>query len=68
MVSFSRAPARSAEAVPPAEGSDAGQPAELEQPAPVPSEPEMPTAAVVARSEAGPPRRGWWSRFVRKDE
>jgi ribonuclease E len=63
-----RAPARSAEAVPPAEGSDAGQPAELEQPAPVPSEPEMPTAAVVARSEAGPPRRGWWSRFVRKDE
>jgi hypothetical protein len=28
----------------------------------------IPTAAVVDRSSSEPPRRGWWSRFVRKDE
>jgi hypothetical protein len=45
------------------------EPAEFEQPqAPVANEPEMPQAAVVDRGDAGPPRRGWWSRFVRKDE
>jgi ribonuclease E len=32
-----------------------------------PNEPEL-AAAVVERRDSGPPRRGWWSRFVRKDE
>ena len=64
-----RTSARSAEEIAPADVPDAGEPAEFEQqPAPVPNEPEMPAAAVVPRGDAGPPRRGWWSRFVRKDE
>jgi hypothetical protein len=64
-----RTSARSAEAVAPTDVPDPGKPAESEQqPAPLPNEPEMPAAAVVARGDAGPPRRGWWSRFVRKEE
>ena len=60
---------RSADAIAPADIPDASKPAEFEQPpAPVPNEPEMPAAVVVARDDAGPPRRGWWSRFVRRDE
>jgi ribonuclease E len=35
---------------------------------PAPDEPEMAAASMVDRRDAGPPRRGWWSRFVRKDE
>jgi hypothetical protein len=35
--------------------------------APAPNEPEL-AAAMVERRDSGPPRRGWWSRFVRKDE
>jgi ribonuclease E len=35
--------------------------------APAPNEPELAAAMVVPR-DSGPPRRGWWSRFVRKDE
>jgi ribonuclease E len=35
---------------------------------PAPNEPEMAAAPMVERRDAGPPRRGWWSRFVRKDE
>jgi hypothetical protein len=55
--------------VAPTDVPDPGKPAESEQqPAPLPNEPEMPAAAVVARGDAGPPRRGWWSRFVRKEE
>jgi hypothetical protein len=39
----------------------------LERPeAQAPNEPEL--AAADERRHAGPPRRGWWSRFVRKDE
>ncbi|MGH6903995.1 MAG: hypothetical protein ACREIR_14775 [Geminicoccaceae bacterium] len=33
-----------------------------------PSEETMPAAAVVDQGRSEPPRRGWWSRFVRKDE
>jgi ribonuclease E len=33
-----------------------------------PNEPELAAAAMVERRDSGPPRRGWWSRFVRKDE
>jgi hypothetical protein len=33
-----------------------------------PNEPELAAAAMAERRDAGPPRRGWWSRFVRKDE
>ncbi|HZA66044.1 MAG TPA: Rne/Rng family ribonuclease [Geminicoccaceae bacterium] len=29
---------------------------------------DVPAAAVVDRGSSEPPRRGWWSRFVRKDE
>jgi ribonuclease E len=32
-----------------------------------PNEPEL-AAAMVESRVSGPPRRGWWSRFVRKDE
>jgi ribonuclease E len=32
-----------------------------------PNEPEL-AAAMVEPRDSGPPRRGWWSRFVRKDE
>jgi hypothetical protein len=64
-----RSAARPVAAEAPVEGADAGQAEEVEHPAaPEPNEPEMPTAAVVAESHAGPPRRGWWSRFVRKDD
>jgi hypothetical protein len=32
------------------------------------AQPDMPSAAVVdADRRAGPPRRGWWNRFVRKE-
>jgi ribonuclease E len=34
----------------------------------VASEDAVPAAAVVDRGASEPPRRGWWSRFVRKDE
>ena len=56
------------------------EPVELERDeAPVPNEPErdeaaapvepaMAATAMADRRDAGPPRRGWWSRFVRKDE
>jgi ribonuclease E len=30
--------------------------------------PEVPTAAVVDQGPEGAPRKGWWSRFVRKDD
>ena len=33
-----------------------------------PVEPAMAATAMADRRDAGPPRRGWWSRFVRKDE
>jgi hypothetical protein len=33
-----------------------------------PSEDALPAAAIVDQRGAEPPRRGWWSRFVRKDE
>jgi hypothetical protein len=36
--------------------------------APAPDEPALAAAAVADRRDTGPPRRGWWSRFVRKDE
>ena len=36
--------------------------------APPPDEPAMAATAMADRRDAGPPRRGWWSRFVRKDE
>jgi hypothetical protein len=36
--------------------------------APAPNEPELAAAAMVEQRDSGPPRRGWWSRFVRKDE
>jgi ribonuclease E len=32
------------------------------------AETEMPSAAVVDRDPDAAPRRGWWSRFVRKDD
>jgi ribonuclease E len=35
--------------------------------APAPNEPEL-AAAMVEPRGSGPARRGWWSRFVRKDE
>jgi ribonuclease E len=58
------APEPSPEASPRAEPFDAAPEAE-----PVPNEPEMAAAPVVVdRRDSGPPRRGWWSRFVRKDE
>jgi hypothetical protein len=34
----------------------------------VPDEAALAAVALVDRRDAGPPRRGWWSRFVRKDE
>jgi hypothetical protein len=34
----------------------------------VPDEAALAAAALADRRDAGPPRRGWWSRFVRKDE
>ncbi|MGH6896490.1 MAG: hypothetical protein ACREJ5_08070, partial [Geminicoccaceae bacterium] len=33
-----------------------------------PSEAAVRAAAVVDQDSSEPPRRGWWSRFVRKDE
>jgi hypothetical protein len=36
--------------------------------APAPNEPELAAAALAERRDSGPLRRGWWSRFVRKDE
>jgi ribonuclease E len=33
-----------------------------------PAEQTIPAAAVVDQGSSEPPRRGWWSRFVRKDE
>ena len=36
--------------------------------APAPNEPELAPAAMVEQRDSGPPRRGWWSRFVRKNE
>jgi hypothetical protein len=61
---------------PPATFPESVAPAELprEQPgqevtAPgIPPASELPAAAVVDQRGAEPPRRGWWSRFVRKDE
>jgi ribonuclease E len=38
------------------------------EPEEAPNEPELAAAALVERRDSGPPRRGWWSRFVRKDE
>jgi hypothetical protein len=31
-------------------------------------EPELPAAALVDQERPAAPRRGWWSRFVHKDE
>jgi hypothetical protein len=36
--------------------------------APAPDEPAFAATVMADRRDAGPPRRGWWSRFVRKDE
>jgi ribonuclease E len=38
------------------------------EPEEAPNEPDLAAAALVERRDSGPPRRGWWSRFVRKDE
>ena len=43
-------------------------PAVEQEEAPAPNEPELAAAAMAERRDSGPPRRGWWSRFVRKDE
>jgi ribonuclease E len=46
------------------------RPAHVEQ-APEPKdrpEPELPAAALVDQERPAAPRRGWWSRFVHKDE
>jgi ribonuclease E len=48
-----------------AAGEAADEDAEVADEAP---EPELPDAAVVDQEGGGSPRRGWWSRFVRKDE
>ncbi|HEX6113469.1 MAG TPA: Rne/Rng family ribonuclease [Geminicoccaceae bacterium] len=64
-----KAPAAAEAVSAPPEIPEDAEPAEFEQQkTPVPNEPELPAAAVVDRGDAGPPRRGWWSRFVRKDE
>jgi hypothetical protein len=57
------------EALAPNEPDEAAAPNEPERDeAAAPDEAALAAVAMVDRRDAGPPRRGWWSRFVRKDE
>jgi ribonuclease E len=68
------APELPAAAAAPADaGEVAGEPASREEPDAAAAdaaegEAEVPAAAVVDREPPAAPRRGWWNRFVRKDE